>query len=811
VGRKSKKSSPLPDEVLRRGPLVFAKFGNKVIARNESTAEQHKQHLQQSAASLPSIVANIETSVRRIVDLVHQHDPLDLLRCAYWMLAAVAIAKKTEAEWNRDENSTLWTLDYIQSVVASAEPRPGPKQKVEEASYDLIRKEVSNLYGAITLPYQIASSAKRAIDGPHWSQGFEELFVYCQMNWCAVHQNRYQNHDVPYLRQFLSPHNAIFKELFDITADEFMDEISKIQKSLTFGIGEALKDLETVRKHTAGHLGPRTEETSAEKLREVVGELGLDELMSRAISRVGGDGLFELGAITAIPAKMLDVLSWSLGEDTEFFAPGEYAGWPLRITPTKKRPFLKIDGRYYCHNLSTLVDCLYRVVQKAISQTKPEYRQVWNDRQKESSEKFPLDLLSRILPGARVLSSVRYQWPPTASKDQNWCEADGLIIYDDFVIVLEMKAGSFTYTSPADDFDAFVSSLRSLVLKPLDQAKRLMEYLSSADEVALYREDTPNVYSEVAHFSARNFRHVVSLGITLDSFTHLATRASSLQSLGIDVGKTPFISISAEDLMVWADIFDSPLKFLHFIEQRIAAACNSRFTVFDEVDHLGMYLQHNQYSTLVKDFPDPSVKLQWTGYSSSVDRYFHMLMLDPGSASKPSQRIPARIQEIIRVLGATSHPGRCRIASYLLDFAEDGRQLLVEAIDQLLTAEATGARPRSVSVMGEAGLTIFCSGAKWNWSAHEVGWQTAQSMLIAGRDSRLALVLEYTPASELISAGGRLVKLSDFNEAERLTLRREADELKQRRVATARDNRKVGRNEKCPCGSGLKFKRCCGE
>ncbi|GIR63594.1 MAG: hypothetical protein CM15mP68_2600 [Pseudomonadota bacterium] len=25
-----------------------------------------------------------------------------------------------------------------------------------------------------------------------------------------------------------------------------------------------------------------------------------------------------------------------------------------------------------------------------------------------------------------------------------------------------------------------------------------------------------------------------------------------------------------------------------------------------------------------------------------------------------------------------------------------------------------------------------------------------------------------------------------------------------------RDNRKVGRNEPCPCGSGKKFKQCCG-
>ena len=29
-------------------------------------------------------------------------------------------------------------------------------------------------------------------------------------------------------------------------------------------------------------------------------------------------------------------------------------------------------------------------------------------------------------------------------------------------------------------------------------------------------------------------------------------------------------------------------------------------------------------------------------------------------------------------------------------------------------------------------------------------------------------------------------------------------------VEIPHDNKKVGRNEKCPCGSGKKYKHCCG-
>lgn len=31
------------------------------------------------------------------------------------------------------------------------------------------------------------------------------------------------------------------------------------------------------------------------------------------------------------------------------------------------------------------------------------------------------------------------------------------------------------------------------------------------------------------------------------------------------------------------------------------------------------------------------------------------------------------------------------------------------------------------------------------------------------------------------------------------------------KTVSVRKGPKIGRNEKCPCGSGLKFKRCCGK
>ncbi|MGI6085849.1 MAG: hypothetical protein ACOYIF_10495 [Acetivibrionales bacterium] len=52
--------------------------------------------------------------------------------------------------------------------------------------------------------------------------------------------------------------------------------------------------------------------------------------------------------------------------------------------PTKKKPFIKIDGISYGFDYYSLFDNIYRALQKAIFQLKPDYVNTWNERQKQN-------------------------------------------------------------------------------------------------------------------------------------------------------------------------------------------------------------------------------------------------------------------------------------------------------------------------------------------------------------------------------------------------------------------------------------------
>ena len=64
-----------------------------------------------------------------------------------------------------------------------------------------------------------------------------------------------------------------------------------------------------------------------------------------------GLDLFDLEKITSLPRSFLEELSWEQGEDKEFFSEGEFKGWPLRVLPIFRRPFLKLGTHYYCFNI----------------------------------------------------------------------------------------------------------------------------------------------------------------------------------------------------------------------------------------------------------------------------------------------------------------------------------------------------------------------------------------------------------------------------------------------------------------------------
>lgn len=814
--RKGKRRVIRPDEAFAYGPLRVTRYGRYLVWEADWPEDTFAEMQRHMAQSYPKVCEEIDELVAAIATLVAELPPDKLLHRAWWELVSRCLFIETEAEVGPDDAVAMRMVDYVQSVIASVKPAQNQRQDVSEEDWKTLRETVTQLFHKLNLDYQICRTAKEKAEDPNHDENVDEFSFRAQYYWCNVRGQRYQVHQVAHLRDTFLRHSPVMEELFGITAEDFINELTKIWHSLTFGIQEAFEEMQTFREDSTAALEAKlaADPSQGDKdlsslMEEVIAENAWQERRNRVLGRCLGIDLCDVSKVTSLPQALIDELTWGPGEEPDFFAPGEFRGWPLRIWPIFKRPFIRLNGRPYCFDLHGLFDNIYRVMQRVILRLKPVYRETWNTIQREVSESLPFTYLQKVLPGATAYISVHYNWyPDPGARKKHWCETDGLLIYDDHLFIVEVRAGSFTYTSPANDFPAFIHSLKNLVLKPATQGKRFLDYLASAETISLFDKD----HNKVGELRKADFRQITICTVTLDPFTEMAAQVQHLRKIGVDVGSHPVWAISIDDLRVYADIFENPLLFLHYVDQRMRAFQSNVIQLDDELDHLGLYLEHNCYVDHVEQTRGASgAKINLVGYRAKIDKFFGQRLQDPAARCPLMQEMPARILEVVTFLSRSVRSGRAAVSSYILDLDGSTRRLIADSIENELAAQPTTRRPKPFSTYGDVALTVFCYTESWSQRDGISALDHARAALLLGQEKRrLLLELSYTDDGILADVDWQWVERAAIPLPELARLRQTAEGLRRTRVAKAKAERgKIGRNEPCPCGSGKKYKKCC--
>ncbi|MHC4437016.1 MAG: hypothetical protein ACYS3S_06635, partial [Planctomycetota bacterium] len=368
--RKRKKVRVVAEEVFQQGGITLARYGRFVMIRNEMTPSQHKKFKAQMAQKFPEYCKEIDELVLKIRDQVRSFDPLTLLQCGYFNLVQKVVGKRSESEYGQEETYALRMLDYVQSIIAST---PGPYSKREsfdQAGWESLYESIKTLYGKLTPWFQIARSAFLEASDKNYDAEYDSFCVQAEMLWVNVRGDRYSVHEIPHLQDLLTPHDEVVKELFGISTEEFAGGIEKLQFALTYGLGDTLKEMDEFRNELLGQDAIDIEQNSQEDMRTLVKEASRKKEWKNQWESIAGRflglDLFDVGKITQFPVALLDELAWRIGEEKQFFTPGEYSGWPLRVLPITIRPFLRVDDRFYCFDLTNLTDHIYRIMQRLI-------------------------------------------------------------------------------------------------------------------------------------------------------------------------------------------------------------------------------------------------------------------------------------------------------------------------------------------------------------------------------------------------------------------------------------------------------------
>lgn len=812
--KKTKRKTLKPDEVHYLGPLGIARFGKFLSLRNFMNENQHQEFMRRAAERYPDVCKDINDRVRNIRELIKTFDPLRLLQCGFFNYFQAFRENKSTVKTDLDVSMAMRMIDYVQSIIASTPLAEKRETDFDQEKWDKLALEIKKLYSELNLTYHIYHTARLKSTTQSYDAEYDRYYVKAQVHWTNVRGNRYMFYNIPHLRDLLTPHNDIFEELFNITIDEFIKGIEQIQYSLSEGLPDVTKEFDRFREVTTNAIGEilpediDTTESLPELMRKVVKHNNWQEWQDSILGRFFQFDLFDVKKITKFPDNLLKELSWASGQNEDFFTPEEFAGWPLRVLPIQVRPFLCVDGRYYCFELLNLMDNLYRIMQRTIIRLHPAYKEIWNERQKKISEDLPFKLLNRLLPRAKIYRSVHHRWVTGKSEELNWCETDGVIVFDDHLIIVEVKAGAFTHSPPATDFPAYMNSIRDLVLKPATQAKRFIEYLHSKEDIVIYND----AHEVITTLRRDQFRHITACTVTLDQFTTLAAQAEYLQPIGADLSGFPIWPISIDDLRVYADILDSPLIFAHFLEERQRAFKSPALRASDELDHLCLYLKHNRYVSYAEDYYEEEPP-RWLGYREDLDKYFHHLRSSPYKAIKPAQELSPRLAEIIKILEVQEKPGRCNVASYLLDMDGDTRKEFDMNIDKVLDRQKEKRHIIPLSFLGGTKLTVFCEQS--GVASRDMIWKrdyVLATLLRSNDEERILLNIYLDENNKMTDADFEFLSPKHIPDSRLAEIEKRSEKQRRNFLQTyIRTNAKktVGRNEICPCGSGKKYKKCC--
>lgn len=765
-----------------------------------------------------SLLRDMEATAALLRELIVSMPPHDLLGYIYAQYMMKAMADQSIAEGQHEEdvpsdliNENQFLLEYVHAVLAS-DVTPADVTFDEVRCTELF--ELSSKVREQAMLFAVVSSAdtKDGVFGPDTA----DIEFRAKSTWVMLRGNRYQVLEGEFYRYVLAPHDDVLKEVYGVSAADIAEGFQAMADVTRSGHSDAITVM--MSQFEAAQAFATAQGKPLEHVMEAWLEANSEQTKAagQAIDDMLRGGIANVSRHTKLPPALLADLAYRRGEETEFFAAGDFAGTHYRTLPARKKPLIQLGSDYYAVDPCFTRDSGYRALLYNLLQRKSGYKKSFEDRQKMMSEAAFADILAAQLPGATVFQEVYYKDPTT----KQWSENDTLILLDDVLLLVEAKAGAAaTIASPALDFGRHAQSVQDLVVKAYKQCERFFIYLNSAAEVPLYHL-VGGKYEECGRVRRSNYRVMVPIGLTVESFSPFSAYCKELPQIEPLFGKHAFVSLSIDDLFVLKRFLPTAGEFIHYMEVRQAVAGMRQAHLFDEFDHLGAYLKKNRFDQTIAEQlkGDMGNMLIWDGMSDIVDRCFEGG--DWESRLLPTQDVPEEVLKLLKSLDTTRASGWLSADSHIRNLGNEGRNNLAKLLSDL--RPTLNQHPARYFTLGGDGEPLFI----WlQQHDHQIDWakvndKASAAALAVKASNVIGVVAEASADGTYHRAQSFEVHIPTeraeenahiYEDAARMAQPTRAVNLNQpKNVSPPMKIKKPGRNDSCPCGSGAKFKRCHG-
>ena len=396
------------------------------------------------------------------------------------------------------------------------------------------------------------------------------------------------------------------------------------------------------------------------------------------------------------------------------------------------------------------------------------------------------------------------------NKSESWFECDGIILFEGWLFVIEVKSGKTSHISPAQNINYHLKTIEKLLTEPAKQGRRFIEALKKNGSLDLYDENKKITKT----ISINNFKQSIIIAVSLEQLTDISPQIQQFKELGLSSEGESVLCISIDDLRVYRDFFNGAIEFCHYLLERSKAFYNSQLTLDDELDHIGLYLKYNQYHDITNNLQNKSQVNIFCGYRDEIDRYFlYKPFLDLEKNIKPKQNMPFFLTAIIKNLELNRKPGFTKVGVAIYSLADEARNKLNQDILNIISLQHKEKRIRpSVFSLCEFSGSLIIRMPDVQPDFRPIDY-AIKNMFIQEKEEVLLLDISVDERDKITKVSFEWIEKNNLSKEEVQEYKEEAKKFAEFRFFNQmkfREKKKIGRNEQCPCGSRKKYKKCHG-
>lgn len=427
-----------------------------------------------------------------------------------------------------------------------------------------------------------------------------------------------------------------------------------------------------------------------------------------------------------------------------------------------------------------------------------DYKQQASDNRGAFTEQFSQRRLASVFGRANVYTNVNlYEGKRIVA------EADVLVIFGDRIIIVQAKAKKLTLAARKGSDGQIKADFAAAIQKAYDQGAECAAAIKSGN--CRLEDDRGQ-----AVVLPEKIKEIYPFCVVSDHYPALAFQASQYLKYSVDeIVRPPFV-MDVFLLDVLAEMMDTPLRFLSYVRMRSDSA--PKLMMGHELTALAYHLRFNLW----------------------LDDEYNMVMLDDSIAADldtamvvrreglPGQRVPEGIltkmkgtyyERLIEQIERRPSPATLELGFTLLSMGEETCNTVHQAIERLTNmAKVDGKRHDFVIGMTEHGagicfhcnptpseeairtLEVHCAKRKYTQRAAE--WYGVSVGVTGEIQFGITLNFPWEKSTQLDDLTRDMKPSSSVGQGMKAMERIFAP-------------RKYGRNDACPCGSGIKYKKCC--